>query len=118
MTENAAELELCLMGRSTENPCPFPATEALPDRLSGDGPHLCAYHAAQEPLVEESNTFGVCLELVRVYLKGARRQAQAEPLVEVLERAEADFAERYAVAGKVLEDLRTAEGNLMRGRPN
>ena len=67
----------------------------------------CGYHAATEPLVKESNEFGVCLELVRAYLKGARRQ-RAGRLVEVLERAEADFSERHALAEKVLNDLRAA----------
>ncbi len=117
MTENATEQKLCIVGGSTESPCPFPATHALPHRLP-EGKDMCAYHAATEPLVEESDELGVCLELVRAYLKGARRQAQAGPLVEVLERAEADFSERRALASGVLEDLREAERALMRGRPN
>ena len=37
--------------------------------------------------MDQSNELGVCLELVQAYLGGARRQAQAGPLVEVLERA-------------------------------
>ncbi len=44
-----------------------------------EGKEMCAYHAATEPLVNESNKLGVCLELVAVYLKGARRQPQAAP---------------------------------------
>ena len=123
MTENATEQELCIVGASTDSPCPFPATVALPHRRLPEGEdRLCAYHAATEPLVEESNEFGVCLELVRAYLKGARRHRAAGPLVEVLERAEADFSgaeadfsERHALAEKVLNDLRAAERRLMRG---
>ena len=51
---------------------------------------------------------------MRAYLKGARRHADTAPLVEVLERAEADFVERQALAEKVLKDLRSAERTLMR----
>lgn len=117
MTETTkTEQKLCMMGRKTPNPCPFPATEPL-QRLSfgDDEARLCAYHAATEPLVDESNEFGVSLELVRVYLKGARRQPCAGPLVAVLERAEADFSERVGIVDKVLEDLKAAEYKLMRG---
>jgi hypothetical protein len=114
MTENATEQELCIVGGATDSPCPFPATVALPHRRLPEGEdRLCAYHAATDPLVEESNEFGVCLELVRAYLKGARRQ-RAGRLVEVLERAEADFLTRHALAEKVLNDLRAAERRLMR----
>jgi hypothetical protein len=114
MTENTVETKLCLLGRSTESPCPFPATEAPSYMLPEGEPQLCAYHAAQEPLAEESNELGVCLELVRAYLEGARDQSGAGPLIEVLERAEADFSERHALAEKVLKDLREAERKLMR----
>ncbi len=114
MMENATEQKLCIMGASTDSPCPFPASVALPHRLPEGEERLCAYHAATEPLVDESNEIGVCLELVRAYLKGARRQ-RAGRLVEVLERAEADFLTRHALAEKVLNDLRAAERKLMRG---
>jgi hypothetical protein len=109
MMQNATEQKLCIMGASTDSPCPFPASVALPHRLPEGEERLCAYHAATEPLVDESNEIGVCLELVRAYLKGARRHHAAGPLVEVLERAEADFSERHALAEKVLNDLRAAE---------
>ena len=116
MTENTAEHKPCIMESRTDHPCPFPATEALPHKLPEGNP-LCAYHAATEPLVDESNEFGVCLGLVEAYLDDARHYAGAASLVEVLERAQADFAERQAVAEKVLKDLRAAERRLMRGRP-
>ncbi len=111
------EQKLCLMGRATDSPCPFPATEALPHRFPGDEARLCAFHAASEPLVDESNELGVSLELVRGYLKGARRHPAAAPLVGVLERAEADFSERLGIVEKVLGDLWAAEHKLMRGQP-
>ena len=107
--------QLCIVGGATDRPCPFPAAHALPHGLPEGEEQLCAYHAATEPLVDESNEIGVCLELARAYLKGARRQAQAGPLVEDLERAEAEFSERHALAEKVLNDLRSAELTLMRG---
>ncbi len=119
MTESTTtEQKLCNMGGGTDSPCPYPATEALPGRLP-EGEWLCRYHAATEPLAEESNRFGLCLELVREYLEGARRYgAGTAPLIEALERAEADFAERQALAEKVLKDLRAAELTTpMRGLP-
>ncbi len=117
MTESTTtEQELCIVGGATDSPCPFPATVALPHRRLPEGEdRLCAYHAATEPLAAASNQMVVCLELVQAYLKGARRQHTAGPLVEVLERAEADFSERHALAEKVLNDLRAAERRLMRG---
>ncbi len=109
------EQRLGLMGRSTPSPCPFPATEALLHRFTGEEEaHLCRFHAAIEPLVDESNRLGVSLELVRAYLKGARRYPAAGPLVVALERAEADFSERERVVDKALDDLREAEFKLMR----
>lgn len=111
------EQKLCIMGRAMENPCPFPATVALPHRFGGDGevPHLCAYHAATEPLVDESEELGMSLELVRAYLKGASRHSAAAPLITVLERVEADFSERMRMVDKVLKDLKAAECRDMRG---
>lgn len=118
MTEHATELKACLVGRSTDRPCLFPATE-VPSYLLPEGEmQMCAFHAAMEPLVEESNEFGVCLELLWDYLKGARSHYAAGPLVEVLERVEADFACRHALAEKVLNDLLAAESKLMRCQPS
>jgi hypothetical protein len=65
--------------------------------------------------VDELDELGVSLALVRAYLKGARRHPDATALVAVLERAEADFSERRALAYKVLEDLQAAGHRLMRG---
>jgi hypothetical protein len=103
------------MGRSLPDPCPYPATVPLPRWFDGDKLQLCAYHAATEPLVDESEELNVSLELVRAYLKGARRHGSAGPLVTILERAEADFEEREAAVDKVLADLKAAELALMRG---
>jgi uncharacterized membrane protein len=57
----------------------------------------------------------VWLELVRAYLKGARRYHTADPLVDALERLEADFAGRFALAEKVIDDLQETELRDMRG---
>ncbi len=105
MTETKAEQGFCIMGSSTPNPCPFPATEALPHRFPGDEAHLCAFHAATEPLVDEQTEAAVALELVTGYLEDARGYGAAAPLVALLERAEADFSARLALAEKVLDDL-------------
>jgi hypothetical protein len=110
-TEAAAER--CIMGGSTESPCPFPATEPAP-WWSEEEPELCAFHAATVPLADESDEIGVCLELVRAHLKGARRHPAAAPLVEALERLEADFSARRERVDKVLEDLVAAERRLFR----
>ena len=115
MTEQTttSTVKRCIMGASTDTPCPFPATEPVPhweDRTA----YLCAFHAATDPLVEESDEMGVSLELVRAYLKGARNHPAAAPLVEALERVEADFLARQERVGKVLEDLEAAEFKLMR----
>ncbi len=116
MTEQTTERAACMMGRSTPNPCPFPATEALPHRFPGQEPHLCAFHAATEPLVDEQNELAVALELVTRYLEDARGYGAAAPLVALLERAEADFSARLALAEKVLDDLQAAEHKLMRAK--
>ena len=103
----------CIMGASTDTPCPFPATEPV-SRWEDRTAYLCAFHAATEPLVGEQDEMGVSLELVRAYLKGARNHPDAVPLVEALERVEADFLARQERVGKVLEDLEAAEFKLMR----
>jgi hypothetical protein len=125
MTENATEPQaerrgrsgLCIVGGSTDSPCPFPASVALPHMLP-EGAELCAYHAATQTLWEESDELNVSLELVREYLDGARDYPGAAPLIEALERAEADFTARLAHVGNVIKDLRAAEHRLMRGQPN
>ena len=114
MTENTTELKLCIMGSATEIPCVFPATVALPHKSLEDG-GLCVFHAAMEPLVDESNELDVCLELVRTYLEDARGYAAARPLARVLERAEADFCARLGLIERVLEGLEAAELRDMRG---
>lgn len=96
MTEIQDATGTCIMGASTEHPCTYPAAEPMHRfaRPPETGPELCAFHAATEPLVDESDEMGVCLELVRAYLKGPRNQPCAAPLVEALERIETDFCAR------------------------
>lgn len=113
--EESAAGERCSMGRRSPAPCPYPATVALPHRYGDDEPCLCLFHAATEPLADESDELAVSGDLLRAYLKGARRHPDARPLVTILERAEADFSERSAVVDKVLADLKAAEYALMRG---
>lgn len=113
MMEQREATGTCIMGSSTESPCTYPATEPIGPGV-GDTPKLCAYHAATGPLIMEADDMGVCLHLVRGYLKGARKHAAAVELVEALERLEADYARRQALADKVLDDLEAAEYKLMR----
>ena len=80
-TEERSPAALCIMGSALPHPCPYPATEALPRQSGDDDRRLCAYHAATEPLVEESDELGVSLSLVRAYLKAARRHRATGPLV-------------------------------------
>lgn len=108
--EMKTELGTCQMGSATDSPCPFPAQEELYNGVLT----LCAYHAATEPLAEESDALGVCAGLLSAYVKGARQHPAANALVEVLERALQDFTERKDLADRVLEDLLDAERRLMR----
>ncbi len=106
--------KLCIVGQSTDSGCIYPATESLPHRFGRQGePHMCAYHAALDPLWDDVNEMNLSLVLVRAYLKGARHHPGAGPLVTALERIEADFAERVGVVHKVLDDLREAERKLL-----
>ncbi len=108
------EQKICLVAQSTDSPCPYVATESLPHKFGDDAPHLCAFHAATEPLVEESNDLAASLDLLRTYLKGARNHPAAGPLVAALERVDAGLVEREELVDKVLDDLHTAERKLMR----
>jgi len=112
MTEIREATGTCIMGSATEHPCTYPATEPLLARTGG-APTICAFHAATEPLTVELEEMDVSASLVRGYLKGARRHPAA-PLVEALERLEADFAARFERVEKVLQDLEAAEFKLMR----
>jgi hypothetical protein len=108
----ASEAGTCIMGGSTEHPCTYPAT--APIRRWNDGaPVLCAYHAATEPLAEESDALNVGLGLFKDWEAEARSHDN-EPLLELLERARADFSGRLERVDKVLDDLRAAEFELMR----
>jgi len=113
MTETREATGTCIMGASTERPCRYPATEAL-RQWRDSAPKLCAFHAATEPLVGEAEDMAICLDLVRKYLKGARKHSAAAPLVEALERLETDYAVRLERASGVLDDLKAAEFKLMR----
>ena len=112
-TEAAPPEGRCNVGSATASPCRFPATVALPDRLPGAGPHMCAFHAATEPLVDEQNEAAGALEKAQEYLEDARGY-HAPALIALLERAEEDFSARLALANKVLDDLTAAEHALMR----
>ena len=105
----------CIMGAATESPCTYPAAEPLP-RWVDEVPRLCAFHAAQEPLVDEVNELGVALEMLEAHLSDARDSGgETGKLVTALERTCADFSGRLEIAERVLEDLRAAEHTLMCG---
>jgi hypothetical protein len=111
-TETTAQR--CIMGSATDAPCPFPATEALP-RHRGETPRLCSFHAATEPLVAESDSLGVALSLIAEWQETARGYYN-EPLVQLLDRARAEFSERRARVDQVLDDLLDAERKLIRAQ--
>jgi hypothetical protein len=113
VTEIRNAAKACVMGRATEHPCPYPATEAIGGRRGGP-PVLCAFHAATEPLVLEQEEMAVSLELVRDYLEAAREHPAAGPLVEALERLAAEYAGRFERVDGVMRDLQAAEFRLMR----
>jgi hypothetical protein len=105
--------ETCIMGAATESPCPRPAIDPVPG-WEDETPMLCAFHAAQEPLVDEVNELGVALEKLEAYLNDAREIGAGEQLVRALERIHADFSGRLEIAQRVLEDLDEAH-RIMRG---
>ncbi len=112
MMETREATRTCIMGASTECPCPFPATEPVP-YWDDEAPMLCAFHAATEPLVKEADALALGLELFKDW-EAAARQHDNEPLLELLERARAEFSVRLERANKVLDDLQAAELKLMR----
>ncbi len=94
MTEQITETKQCRMGIKTDTPCPFVATETVLMYTSvEDGPHVCAYHVADDPLCDEIDEYGLALEKMEAYLKGARRNDN-RVLVRDLERLEADYRAR------------------------
>lgn len=103
----------CLMGCSTEAPCPFPATERVLG-WSDKAPQLCTYHAATEPLVEEESDLRMALEEL---LPGWEKRADElgnRPLHDLLFRARQELEQRLALVSGVLEDLEAAERRLFR----
>ena len=108
MTEMKTETHTCNMGRATDKPCRFPGVEQEPGR------YLCRFHAATEPLVEESDEMNFALDLVKGYIKDASNEGSLV-LVDALHRIREDFAERLSLADYVLESLREAERRDMRG---
>ncbi len=108
------EAERCVMGASTDTPCPFPATEPLPHHRAADAPNLCAFHAATEPLVEEESDLHMALdELLPEWQKRADELAN-RPLHDVLWRAQEELEQRLALIEGALEDLAAAERRLFR----
>jgi hypothetical protein len=101
MTEQATEVTRCRTRSKTDNPCPFVATETIEHYSAIDeGPHVCAYHAADAPLYDEIDEYGLALEKMEAYAKGARKNNNCV-LVKDLERLQAEYRERL----EWLEDL-------------
>jgi len=109
MTETKTETHTCNMGRATDSPCPFPG---VVERWEGS--YLCAFHAATQPLQDESDEMNFALDLVKGYIKDASNEGSLV-LVDALKRIREDFAERLSLADYVLESLREAERRDMRG---
>jgi hypothetical protein len=100
------EVKRCRMGSKSAAPCQFVATEPDP-HYGGDEPAVCALHAADEPLHEEINEYGLALEKVERYLKKARRDENTV-LIGDLERLRADYRERLDFFYEVTNGLRAA----------
>ena len=109
MTETKTETHTCNMGRATDSPCPFPG---VVERWEGS--YLCAFHAATQPLQDESEEMNVALDLLKGYVEDASNNSAFE-LVDALKRIREDFAERLSLTDQVLADLREAERRDMRG---
>jgi hypothetical protein len=123
MTEIREATGTCIVGASSEEPCPYPATEPMRGWRDG-APMLCVFHAATEPLYAESDGLALGLELFEGW-EAEARQHHSQQLLELLERARAEFTARLERAraeftarlerlNKVLEDLEAAESELMR----
>ena len=112
MTEQITETERCRMGIKTDNPCPFVATETVEMYTSiEDGPHVCAYHVADDPLHDEIDEYGLALEKMEAYLKGARRNDN-RVLVRDLERLEADYRARIDWLTDLAKGFKSANKNV------
>ena len=113
MTEQITETKRCHMGRKTDNPCPFVATETVEMYASfEDGPHVCAYHVADNPIHDEIDEYGLALEKLEAYLKGARKNDN-RVLVKDLERLETDYRERLDWLKDLSDRLRAANKNVV-----
>ena len=111
-TSEPSAAKRCIMGSATDAPCPYPVTDHVP-RLSFGEPHLCAYHAATEPLREEENDLNLALELFKEWQKVADEHSN-RPLHDLLLRAQQEFEQRQELISGVLDDLRAAEKRLVR----
>ena len=108
MTEQITETKWCHMGSKTDNPCPFVATETIELYAPiEDGPHVCAYHVADDPLHDEIDEYSLALEKLEAYRKGARKNYN-RVLVKDLERLEADYRERLDWLKDLADRLRAA----------
>ncbi len=106
----ATETKRCEAGKSTDNPCPFVATERMPGWH--DGPVLyCAYHVADYPLIDELNDYGIALEIIEESLKKARRHDNVL-LIGDLERLKSDYQERSNFFGEVTRGIRSANDKV------
>ena len=114
MTEQTttSTVKRCIMGSASDAPCPYPVIDHVP-RSSLEEPHLCAYHAATEPLREEENDLNLALELFEEWQKVADHHGN-RPLHDLLLRAQQEFEQRQALVEGVLDDLRAAEKRLRR----
>ena len=100
----------CIMGASTESPCPYPATEPV-FRWSDTTAHLCAYHAATEPLVKEYDDLALALELLKEWEEAANEYGN-RPLLEVVFRARRELNQRRELVAGVVEALEAADKKL------
>lgn len=106
MSEQITEAKRCLIGSKTDTPCPFVATEPIPHWRT-DEPEQCAYHAADDPLLDEIDEYGIALVLVQAYLKAVRKNGNTILMAD-LERLEKDYHERQERLRSVVDGLKAA----------
>jgi len=106
MTETRTEQAMCIMGRSTSEPCGRPATEPIPRH--DDAIELCAFHAALEPLCQEAEDLSLGLALFKEWRKEARKHGGNPPLLKLLDRGRAEFSERLKLIDRSVGDLESA----------
>jgi hypothetical protein len=96
----------CIHGASTERPCPRPGTVPYWED-DPSGVKVCDVHHALEPLTDELLDLSLALDKLAEVEEYAR-EWNNRPLLALLKRAKAEFAERKSVLDQQLERVEHA----------